>query len=523
MSKQGRKKKPKAKRKGQFADYNYSSLGSHRREGAKLRPPLSQFDKMAMSSWRDDHMPEMLWAVLLTLVLRRSDYLACFRAIAEVCAPWFLENADRAGEPEERANHEVINFTAVLDHTKLAQLTVEQFQTFVNIPLKHPLGYAALRPLLLVESLPGYERWKDALAVEPTNGDWQTLSQAIGEVLDHQSEKSTDIRWFKVVSPILADRMRFADHLQERVREILAFPDRGEMRSVRPSIRANEMSLRRNPPSEWIQAFWSELLAKTICLDPSDRSEYVLPQGTSIEEANLYGCRRAVIHRFLENLTPKRTDARLDSAFGFVLYALSLIEELLSKNQQHGILGRLGLRALVEVHITFCYLVLKDTPELWTSYRVYGAGQAKLAFLKAQELNGDLPRFLDEEALHAIANEDLWQEYLDIDVGHWAKSNLRELAIACGAKETYDRYYGWSSTYVHGQWCAVRDTNLITCHNPLHRLHRIPRVLHRSLTSMEADAIKLTNEMIQRLDTLYPSAEHLPQLTLERATAPPGA
>src|SRR6266403_2205131 len=82
----------------------------------------------------------------------------------------------------------------------------------------------------------------------------------------------------------------------------------------------------------------------------------------------------------------------------------------------------------------------------------------KLAFLKAQELQGDLPPFIDEDALHSIANEDTWQEYLDIDIGHWANSNLRKLAMECGSKDLYDKYYDWASAFAHSHWGAVRDT-----------------------------------------------------------------
>ena len=144
-----------------------------------------------------------------------------------------------------------------------------------------------------------------------------------------------------------------------------------------------------------------------------------------------------------------------------------------------------------------------DSPAMWQSYRVYGAGQAKLAFLRIQQTHGDLPLFMDEGALHSIANEDMWQEFLDIDVGHWASSNLRKLANDCGAKDVYDKYYDWSSGFIHGNWAAVRDTNFVTCHNPLHRLHRIPRVAHRSLNSVEPDAISLVNDMISILETLF--------------------
>jgi hypothetical protein len=138
---------------------------------------------------------------------------------------------------------------------------------------------------------------------------------------------------------------------------------------------------------------------------------------------------------------------------------------------------------------------------------VYGAGQAKLAFLKAQQLEKDLPTFIDEDALYQIANEDIWQEFLDIDIGHWARSNLRKLATDSGAKELYDRYYDWASAFVHAQWGAVRDTNFVTCHNPLHRFHRIPRLGHRRLSSVDTDVIALVNEMLTFLEELYPGSE----------------
>lgn len=197
-----------------------------------------------------------------------------------------------------------------------------------------------------------------------------------------------------------------------------------------------------------------------------------------------------------------------------VLYALSIVEELGFHRVQVRIVGRLALRALVEANITLSYLAQKDDEILWKSYRVYGAGQAKLAFLKAQEIEGDLPPFIDESALHEIANEDVWQEFLDIDIGHWANSNLRKLAIECGAKDLYDKYYDWASTYAHSHWGAVRDTNFITCHNPLHRLHRIPRLDHRTLNSVETDAIELANQMLGVLDRLYPGKNAFGELAL---------
>jgi hypothetical protein len=456
-------------------------------------------------------MPEMLWAVLLAGVLERRYYLALLRKVAVRCRSWFVSEDDESAENQVPDPETGLDFSIVVDQTKLAEVADEEFHDFISIPLAHPLGYAALRPILLIDDLPGIARWKREIGVEPTRDDWNTLALAIAKVLDHQSEASTDIRWFKVIIAIISGRMRFPASFAERLEELRLFPDKGDRRSVRPSIRSMEMTLRRSSPAGWIGKFWAQALRDTRCIDPSEGQGYTFID-TGIDPGTLYAARDSVIERFRRNIRAERVDARLDSAFGLVLYALSVLEEIGMHRIHTRIVGAVALRSLAEVCITFRYLAHIDSPAMWQSYRVYGAGQAKLAFLKTQQAHGDLPNFLDESTLHSIANEDTWQEFLDIDVGHWASSNLRKLATDCGAKDIYDKYYDWSSGFIHGNWAAVRDTNFVSCHNPLHRLHRIPRAAHRSLNSIEPDAIGLTNDMIAILEKLFPGDEKIPRV-----------
>jgi hypothetical protein len=513
------KKKKDVKRRARFKDHSFSELSGHKRDGTKLRPPIAQIDKFQTSSWGDDHLPPMVWAALLCAVFPRHDYLACFREILNTAANWFSEGGVAFETPPENPTDENdFHFSTLLDLESLAKLPDEQFEAFIRVPLKHPLGYAALRPLALINSIPHVDRWRHFIGVEPDASDWDTLGSAFAHTLDHQSEASTDIRWFKVMLAILAKRVVFPPSFEKRIEELLEFPSKGDMRSVRPFIRSMEMTFRRKPGAKWVADFWQECADRTRCVDSTDpKMEKLAP--TTLHSRNVLGCRRAVVSRFMICRTSVRTDSRLDASFGLVFYALSIIDEIGAGNCHEGILGRLGLRALVEAYLTFRYLCQKDDEKLWSSWRVFGAGQAKLAFLKAQEIVGDLPGFIDEEALHQIANEDRWQEFLEIDIGHWARSNLRAVAEQCGAKDVYDRYYSWSSTFVHSHWGAVRDTNFITCQNPLHRLHRIPRIVHRRLTSMESDAATMVNEMLGLLDKLYPGTESLIEIGLQSAAA----
>lgn len=149
---------------------------------------------------------------------------------------------------------------------------------------------------------------------------------------------------------------------------------------------------------------------------------------------------------------------------------------------------------------------MKDSPELWKSYRAYGAGQAKLSFLKL-DASSQKPTSVDTQTLSNLANEDTWQEFLPIDLGHWDKSDLRKMSEEAGVKDVYDNFYGWTSTYSHGQWCAVRDVVFDTCGNALHRLHRIPRSDARSLPLAIPDGCHLVDKVMELVSKAYPKFE----------------
>ncbi|PFE08590.1 hypothetical protein CN307_27980 [Bacillus cereus] len=66
------------------------------------------------------------------------------------------------------------------------------------------------------------------------------------------------------------------------------------------------------------------------------------------------------------------------------------------------ILSRVGLRTIAECYITLAYLCHQNKEELWQTYREYGSGQAKLAFLKLDEMELK-PKYVDTDTLKALA------------------------------------------------------------------------------------------------------------------------
>ena len=169
----------------------------------------------------------------------------------------------------------------------------------------------------------------------------------------------------------------------------------------------------------------------------------------------------------------------------------------------------------MEVYITIKYLSKKDDQTIWLQYRNYGAGQAKLAYIKNFDLQ-EFPSFVTQQLLEALANEDMWIEFQDIKLGAWADKNLRKMAEEAGAKATYDKYYDILSGYVHGSWAAVRHGVFGVCLNPLHRFHRVPLPPRRLVEDAVPDMIKLVNLVLSEVEHLYPPFKH----RLKAASAP---
>lgn len=468
---------------------NYSGIKDHKFEKGKLTPPFAQLpkDRMRTVSWADDRLPEMLWAALVVSLAPRHIALDIFRRVANVGF-------------EVREQEPDIEITL----SGLARLGDETFFRIISEITYHPMGTICLKPLLLLDCLPSKARWKYALATTSNHSDWELLSQSIAKNLDHQSQEATDCRWVTVLFSILNRGMQLPNDMRM---EIFKYPDEGDMRSVRPSIRALEMTMRMMPNDveaqqsrDFCTKFWSECLAKTECI--LSEHDSVRPASTSTPAEIMHIWPKLIKH-FFETNTSTAVDPKHDGAFGFAFYGLAL---LLDASESAGaITGRLTLRALAECLITFAYLIHESRDDLWQSYRVYGAGQAKLAFLKLMEATGDLPSFATEEELERICNEDVFQEFLEINTAHWDKSNLRAMADRAGCKDIYDNYYGWTSAYMHGHWGAMRDTVFSTCFNPLHRLHRIPRSAPRELGTVMPSMVSLQNKILDLLDQLYPS------------------
>jgi hypothetical protein len=368
-----------------------------------------------------------------------------------------------------------------------------------------------LRPITLFDNMPGILDWKSYLEDSIPDKDWGRLSSAVLKTLWHQSEEATDCRWIKLLCEMLGKKIHFPIEMKDTIRGILEYPNYGDLRHIRPTIRAIEItpfSKKIGDDLLWPRDFWKTCYEKTGCLPEKSKlgenlqaADWDNQRKHYIEETSRL--RRSIIEHFLDTSSNSATDARHEACFGFSLYAFTLFTEIIFYKLNYSLAGRMILRSLVECLITFKYLLDKNNNDLWNSYRAYGSGQAKLIYLKLQELKNK-PNSVDIDVMERISNEDMWLELVPINLGHWDNTDLRIMCDEAGLKEIYDQFYNWTSGFIHGNWLAIRESVYERCFNPLHRLHRLPTGEFPFGTSITLDALIVTNMIYELLAEAYP-------------------
>jgi len=474
---------------------DFSPLGAHRRTGKTFTPPLMQAPApISLYSWQNDRLPEVLWAILLAGTLPRAEYLPLFCKVAKAGMK-FRDNPK-----------------ASPSHTALASLSASEFDLIFAELLAEEHARSALAPMFLLEKLPDRAYWTTRLPnVEPEAG-WESMARAVAVSLNRHSRSAVDAQWLRVMFLGLQHRLVFTKKEQLEIIDMLcAYPEEKEVPDWADtticSIDATITELSSQDQKRiWSEEFWNECLRKTACIPtrlspPAQQPEFDYEPAKE-RWGRIYA---GLAMHFFNTLQTTDVDARHDAVFGLSLYAMSLVTSLMRPFSTRPS-GRHLLRSLAETHITLAYLTAKEDVELWRTYRAYGVGQAKLAFLKLVEREDEeLPKHVDIDVLNQLANEDMWQEFVSIDVGQWTGLTVRKMAEIAGVKDIYDKYYVWPSGFVHAHWSAVRDSVFGICANPLHRFHRIPRPTRLDMQDVCFDAIEVMNGTLELVDRAYPS------------------
>lgn len=430
----------------------------------------------------------MLWAALVRSQTDQEMSIAIFNNASR----WW-NNLEADSQTDPTSSHVAIN-----------DLPEPQKYDFVMTIAKSVPSTQILRPLLLVNNLPDYQIWKVCIAETPILSDWNTLKQAIFDSYDHQSQHATDIRWLRFMSHLHAGRLKLgsADELEKYIK----YPNHGDQRQVRPSIRAGEGALSgmlNHSERPWAESFWEFVWKKTAPM-PAELEEgrEEIPDGTAIDRLRLLllHMREQYALSKASSFSPKH-----EGSFGLTISAIQVALEVSQANLHQSIFGLYGLRQVLESMIYLAFLSQKGDYD-WGRYAEYGYGQAKLISLKWDKVP-ESERLFDGKAIEMFANEEKWDEFRDIELKSWTKHNLRQLAEYGGTKDLYDKYYDIISSIVHANWLGVSFAAYQYDANPLHRFCKIPRdrpVRFKSIIPAALDIIEL---MVETTLSLFPDCE----------------
>lgn len=475
-----RRNKNKSEQKPRGSGKSRTPLSAHTRIGNELLPPFAKLPQMKPSSWMDERLPEMLWAALIRTSVSRDLALSQLRRFLD----FIFEHPKK-------------DLLSDVTLTGISKLDVSLREELIAFLITRSDSASALATLRLFKSLPARETWDKLLP--PLEPDTSLLMAATGAHLWHQSQEATDCRWVRIMGYFLTGKLHVP---KETADGWCGYPHEGDQRSVRPSIRAMEISF-QCPDQQWSQNFWKEAWQNTPCMELIPTRKVGAVQ-TTVTRRRISEMFDHLKDHWLATHLHTAIDAKHDAVFGMAFYAMRVLEELLSIGVGTSVLGRIGLRTILEVHISLHFLLEKDDEALWKKWRTFGAGQAKLNALRFDDVL-EPPKYLNVDNIERIAGEDIWEEFLTINIGSWSGVDLRRLSEQAGLKNTYDKYYSWTSGYVHGTWGPIRESCFSTCGNPLHRLHRYPE--SQPLPDVVDDAAILVDDILDDLDRAYPRLE----------------
>ena len=339
----------------------------------------------------------------------------------------------------------------------------------------------------------------------------ETIIQTMRDIMDHQSNESTDIRFVALYFNLLSGKVHL---LKEQVDLLTAYPTANHsdeiMRMARPTVRSHEMMILtfEKIDSTYLKEFWRCVSEMTDC------SIFVIEFPEEQRNITAYMEKLHEVFTYLSELfvaTDPLND-KMNVLLGIATYSYKRMKEIYEHQLFNSISGRSCVRVLIEDYIMMKYLV-KNEPShdnIWRDYQLYGMGLYKLVLARHRESGVSAESHFDERYIEALVNEFKGEEFIDMDTKYFDKHNIRLKAEDVGEKNLYGLYYDYDSSFEHGLWGAIRESSLLKCNNPAHKYHCVPDVEDETrLKTVLPDCVMVMNKTVSFLDEVYGIPEQL--------------
>lgn len=425
---------------------------------------------LSLSSWVKCWLPEFLWIGLIVKKIGRKKGLENLYLIIED-----LKHND----------------IAVPQLSKIFKLSEEKQKKYWSIVTRY-VERNILLPLTVVITPDINETFYDF-----SYNFSMSIDDNISELLDiaketnsFHDELSTDIcfivDWFYVLNGKLHISSEI-DILPTALSEYYKHDHKDEvMRAYRPIIRSSFQGLcNLDCSKEFSKGIWkvlgeiSECNPLVIVWDKEESMDY-------------YKIAKQTMEYFFANNEDKKMESKYAVIMGMTCYIYKIYQEIVEKQMQNGIGGRIMFRTMLETYINLKYMMHQEgeVSDIYERFKAYGNGKYKLVMSKLREgkysVSDDSQ--IDEKLMELMVNEDMDEAFVNMSVGYFDKTGVRTKFQKCGEDELYEVYYEYTTNFAHGIWGAVRESSMLICDNPAHTYHCVPDYhIEQNLRSVLSD------------------------------------
>ena len=339
----------------------------------------------------------------------------------------------------------------------------------------------------------------------------KAIVETMSEIMDHQSNEATDIRFVAVYFNILSGKMHL---LKEQVNLLISYPASKHideiMRMARPIVRSLEMMILtfENTDSEYLKGFWRCVSEMTECdifvINFPEENRSITAYMESLHEVFVYLSELLIASNML--------DEKMNVLLGIATYSYKRLKEIYRHQLFNSISGRSCVRVLIEDYIMMKYLMKNEAfhENIWHDYQLYGMGLYKLVLARHRESDCLEESHFDEKYIEALVNEFQGEEFINMDTRYFDKQNIRSKSESVNEKSLFGLYYDYDSSFEHGLWGAIRESSLLKCNNPAHKYHCVPDIEDEIvLKTVLPDCVMIMNKTILFLNELYGIPEQL--------------
>ncbi len=435
-------------------------LSEHIKRGSTFYTPFTDpngmGEKLTLSSWSRNNLPQFLWIGLIINNFERKKGLEIMYLIIQDL---------------QKSN------IAIPEMSQIFSLDEDKQKLFWTI-IESYIEKDVLTPLTIVitpdiNSVFYNEFFDLNIDIEDCVSEILNVMKICNNFHD---ELSTDIcfivDWFYVIS----EKLIIYENIKELPKALSEYYNHAHddeiMRMYRPMIRSTFKVLSTlYRDDNFSEKFWQELAAISDC----NPLILIWEENNSMDFYNMVS---KVIEYFSVTNDDKKMEEKYVVIMGMTCYIYRLYKEIVEKNLMCNISGRILFRTMLETYINLKYLIKKEEefPEIFENFKAYGYGKYKLVMAKLREGKYHISEEaqINDKYLEFIVNEDYNEAFVDLDFNYFDKVKIKEKFVFCEENDLYEIYYEYATNYTHGIWGAIRESCMLKCDNPAHLYHTVP-------------------------------------------------